>query len=49
MKEKKRKKEEIKEEKKPEYKVPSVRTYTGDELLKELGPAQALYSSLPFG
>ncbi|HEX9756203.1 MAG TPA: hypothetical protein VGB26_00210 [Nitrospiria bacterium] len=38
----KNEKESIKR-KKPKYEPPQVRTYTGDDLLKELGPAQALY------
>ena len=31
---------------KPEYEAPKVVTYSGDDLLKELGPAQACS---PFG
>jgi hypothetical protein len=33
---------------KPQYTPPQVRTYRGDDLLRELGPAQALYGPVPF-
>ena len=31
----------------PEYEVPQVTTYTDEEILEELGPAQAIYGKLP--
>jgi hypothetical protein len=31
------------EKKLPEYEVPEVVTYTAEEILEELGPAQTLY------
>ncbi len=37
---------------KPEYKTPTVTTYTEEQILDELGPAQALQSAIgenPFG
>lgn len=33
----------------PEYKAPQVMTYTEEEILEELGPAQAIYGDLPNG
>jgi hypothetical protein len=35
------------EEKKLEYEVPEVNTYTAEEILEELGPAQAIYPPGP--
>jgi hypothetical protein len=31
----------------PEYEAPQVTTYTDEEILEELGPAQAIYGKLP--
>jgi hypothetical protein len=37
----------MEEKKKPEYQVPEVITYTDEQILEELGPAQALYGDIP--
>ena len=31
----------------PEYEAPQVTTFTDEEILEELGPAQAIYGKLP--
>ena len=31
----------------PEYEAPEVITYTDEEILEELGPAQAVYGAVP--
>ena len=31
----------------PDYEAPQVMTYTDEEILEELGPAQAVYEPLP--
>ena len=31
----------------PEYQVPEVITYTDEDILEELGPAQAMYGNKP--
>jgi hypothetical protein len=36
----------MEDKKMPEYEVPEVVTYTDEEILEELGPAQAIYGSL---
>ena len=35
----------MEEKKLPEYQVPQVITYSDEEILEELGPAQALYGN----
>ena len=37
----------MEDKKMPEYKAPQVTTYTDEEILEELGPAQAIYGKLP--
>ena len=37
----------MEDKKLPEYKAPQVTTYTDEEILEELGPAQAIYGKLP--
>ena len=37
----------MEEKKLLEYEVPEVITYTDEEILEELGPAQAVYRSAP--
>jgi hypothetical protein len=37
----------MEDKKTPEYKAPQVTTYTDEEILEELGPAQATYGKLP--
>ena len=41
--------DKLKEKELLKYEPPQVVTYTGDEILEELGPAQALYGSKPIG
>jgi hypothetical protein len=36
----------MEDKKMPEYETPEVVTYTDEEILEELGPAQAIYGSL---
>jgi hypothetical protein len=36
-------------ERKPEYISPTIATYREDEILEEVGPAQAYTGSVPFG
>ena len=35
----------MEDKKMPEYETPEVVTYTDEEILEELGPAQAIYGS----
>lgn len=35
-------------EEKPEYETPQVTTYSDEEILEEMGPAQAVYGTLVF-
>ena len=40
--------EKVSESDRTVYEPPQVKTYTGDDLMEELGPAQAIYGPLPF-
>jgi hypothetical protein len=37
----------MEDKKMPEYEAPKVTTYTDEEILEELGPAQAVYGGVP--
>lgn len=37
----------MEDKKMPEYEAPEVVTYTDEEILEELGPAQAIYGEQP--
>lgn len=37
----------MEDKKMPEYEAPEVVTYTDEEILEELGPAQAIYGDVP--
>jgi hypothetical protein len=37
----------MEDKKMPEYEAPEVVTYTDEEILEELGPAQAIYGKAP--
>jgi len=37
----------MEDKKMPEYEAPEVVTYTDEEILEELGPAQAIYGKQP--
>jgi hypothetical protein len=37
----------MEDKKMPEYEAPEVVTYTDEEILEELGPAQAIYDKAP--
>lgn len=43
-----KKEKEKKKKDKPKYEAPKIKSYSGDDLLKELGPAQAIYGNNAF-
>lgn len=40
-------KQQYEDKKRPEYQVPQVITYTDEEIIEALGPAQTIYGATP--